>query len=285
MKTIRVLLMGLAWLALPVSGWAFYNPESGRWLSRDVIEEQGGNNVYRFVRNRSTTLVDPFGLNDLAWLGPEMVGLVPGSWNRCCLGTCGPDITDALKRTMQDIRSAFDGWTILQKFSACAAMLEKEQQNKMFDINELAYTSPDFQKGYAEMFPGKKYIDRLEKGSLECGCKDTVSIEGRCFYSSQATYVMLGVMVDLCTPSALNNRFSHTVMDQVVDKIRERKLRQFGQDAANPWTQQAVALAWYGDGFALPKRNSLPDCRVKAGDATHFDRFNWTWQPIKERTY
>ena len=36
-----------------------------RWLSRDPIEESGGGNLYRFVRNRSTCLVDRLGLLEL----------------------------------------------------------------------------------------------------------------------------------------------------------------------------------------------------------------------------
>lgn len=40
---------------------AFYNPTTGRWPSRDPLEEQGGLNLYGFVSNDPLSKVDPFG--------------------------------------------------------------------------------------------------------------------------------------------------------------------------------------------------------------------------------
>ncbi len=42
---------------------AYYNPSSGRWLSRDPIEEAGGLNLYGFVSNDSVNRVDVLGLS------------------------------------------------------------------------------------------------------------------------------------------------------------------------------------------------------------------------------
>ena len=39
-----------------------YDADTGRWLSRDPIAENGGLNLYGFVGNEPTDLVDPFGL-------------------------------------------------------------------------------------------------------------------------------------------------------------------------------------------------------------------------------
>ena len=44
---------------------AFYNPSSGRWLSRDPIQEQGCYNQYAFVENASTLYIDLLGLDIL----------------------------------------------------------------------------------------------------------------------------------------------------------------------------------------------------------------------------
>lgn len=41
---------------------AFYNPSTGKWLSRDPVEEKGGKNLSGFVYNNSVGLVDPVGL-------------------------------------------------------------------------------------------------------------------------------------------------------------------------------------------------------------------------------
>ena len=57
-KLNRWLLCCAMWLllvsALPVH--AFYNPSTGRWLSRDPIGEQGGGESLRVCSERSTGL-------------------------------------------------------------------------------------------------------------------------------------------------------------------------------------------------------------------------------------
>jgi RHS repeat-associated protein len=47
-----------------VYGFRYYNPETGRWLNRDPIEEKGGLNLYSFVRNRSVNSYDYLGMYD-----------------------------------------------------------------------------------------------------------------------------------------------------------------------------------------------------------------------------
>ena len=51
-----------------VYGFRYYMPETGRWASRDPIEENGGLNLYGFVGNRPTGRIDRLGLR---WL-PEI---------------------------------------------------------------------------------------------------------------------------------------------------------------------------------------------------------------------
>jgi RHS repeat-associated protein len=42
-----------------------YAPETGRWLSRDPIGEEGGINLYGYVGNNPINLWDPLGLEDI----------------------------------------------------------------------------------------------------------------------------------------------------------------------------------------------------------------------------
>ena len=46
-----LLMVALVWLALLTSASAFYNPSTGRWLSRDPIGEEGGMSLYASVQN------------------------------------------------------------------------------------------------------------------------------------------------------------------------------------------------------------------------------------------
>ena len=41
----------------------FYSPVLGRWLNRDLIEEEGGENLYCFCMNSSAIYFDAFGKN------------------------------------------------------------------------------------------------------------------------------------------------------------------------------------------------------------------------------
>jgi RHS repeat-associated protein len=53
------------------SGYRYYNPSTGRWLSRDPIGEAGGISLYGFVDNDPINNDDPFGLTngpgDFGW--------------------------------------------------------------------------------------------------------------------------------------------------------------------------------------------------------------------------
>src|SRR5271165_3403190 len=43
-------------------GYRYLNTSTGRWLSKDPIEEEGGLNPYGFVENTPVTAIDPAGL-------------------------------------------------------------------------------------------------------------------------------------------------------------------------------------------------------------------------------
>ena len=46
---------------------AFYNPDTGRWLNRDPIAENGGINLYQFAGNNPINKADSLGLADHIW--------------------------------------------------------------------------------------------------------------------------------------------------------------------------------------------------------------------------
>jgi RHS repeat-associated protein len=71
-------------------GYRFYNPSTGRWLSRDPIGEQGGKNLYGFVQNNPENLIDPHGKAGLPLIIGIGVGLlVCGDAAACALRVSG----------------------------------------------------------------------------------------------------------------------------------------------------------------------------------------------------
>src|SRR2546425_6354502 len=48
-------------LLFPQSGQCFYNPSTGRWLSRDPIGRRGGPNPYGFAKGNPPCVVDSDG--------------------------------------------------------------------------------------------------------------------------------------------------------------------------------------------------------------------------------
>jgi len=67
MRTQRFVIVALViclFSILTTDAFAFYNPQTGHWLSRDPIGERGGANLYGFVRNVPPAHFDILGLSD-----------------------------------------------------------------------------------------------------------------------------------------------------------------------------------------------------------------------------
>jgi RHS repeat-associated protein len=51
-------------------GHRYYNPSTGRWNSRDPVEEEGGSNLYSFISNNPISRLDYLGASDCTMSGP-----------------------------------------------------------------------------------------------------------------------------------------------------------------------------------------------------------------------
>ena len=61
-KAVTSAIFLIAWLLLPQAGHCFYNPSTGRWLSRDPISENGGHNLFAFPQNCPVNRIDYLGI-------------------------------------------------------------------------------------------------------------------------------------------------------------------------------------------------------------------------------
>ncbi|MBI4663666.1 MAG: hypothetical protein HY735_33105, partial [Verrucomicrobia bacterium] len=122
-------------------GHRYYNPSTGRFLSRDPIEEKGGPNLYAFVSNNPIDSVDAFGLiqeapinyiPDATKLGvPWAIAETQGPWvavisKEDC--TCGARITKAVVRLQITIRK-LGGIPWDQKDAVRMTVLQHELQH------------------------------------------------------------------------------------------------------------------------------------------------------------
>lgn len=79
MKTILksglFLALGALLLAAPTV-FGFYNPQAGRWLNRDPIEESGGRNLYVITGNSALNKVDAAGKLSIVIQGTKVDGSI-----------------------------------------------------------------------------------------------------------------------------------------------------------------------------------------------------------------
>lgn len=86
-KRAQRMLVSLAWcIFATIPAQAFYNPQTGHWLSRDPMEEQGGSNLYAFARNDGISASDPLGLASVRYEvvtgDPRGMTQLAGTWSQ-----------------------------------------------------------------------------------------------------------------------------------------------------------------------------------------------------------
>jgi len=146
-------------MGVRVYGYRYYDPVTGRWPSRDPIEEVGGLNLYGFLRNDGVNWADVLGL-------------------KAC---CGPDITEALDKTMKKLEDEFNKLNPADKKSVCGTF----NQANDWDIDML---NP----------PGMPNTCGQHDSSNVKSCRDTVTVDGECFYTGSVNYSLYGKMFELC---------------------------------------------------------------------------------------
>ncbi|MEM7792084.1 MAG: RHS repeat-associated core domain-containing protein [Verrucomicrobiota bacterium] len=92
-------------------GYRYYDVETGRWLSRDPIEEEGGLNLYRFVGNNGVNQTDYLGLSIVDWIN----GIVESLGTPCCDKEEQALIDAERDRSIAELNFATDALTDAQR--------------------------------------------------------------------------------------------------------------------------------------------------------------------------
>ena len=86
-------------------GYRWYDPLTGRWPSRDPIEERGGQNLYGFVGNDGIDRLDQIGLycvqTSFKWTGDAKVVSVEVSFKKPSTGAGGLMVLDKVTATWE----------------------------------------------------------------------------------------------------------------------------------------------------------------------------------------
>jgi RHS repeat-associated protein len=249
-------------------GFRYYNPSTGRWVSRDPIGERGGRNLYGFVRSNSVGLTDP-------------LGLATASADSVACGNCGPDVTATTLRTIQEIESTFRfTWSVKQRWNACTALYGR-YANGAWTIMELFEIS----------YHGTKLsaYPRLGASALpgtvpDCGT--TVVYNGKCHHAGDVNYLMWGKINTLCW-----RQFGFTDPDEwgpwtlnwAVTGATAWKLWKHWDDGDPLTGNLAGAIGFTVAGYVRPlggpQPNEFKQCQIRRGNRCTSTRFAWHWWP------
>jgi RHS repeat-associated protein len=157
-------------------GYRYYDPKTGRWPSRDPIEERGGVNLYGLLANSSLNRFDLLGL---AFSYPPATGN-DQQGDKCGKSKCGPDVTEAMNDLMKRIANKFDSFSFFEQTLICSTAATD------WDIEELHTSS---------LLPNT--CGQQDKNN-EVRCSEGVTYKGKCHYAGNLNYMLFGKVMSLC---------------------------------------------------------------------------------------
>ncbi|UDQ98455.1 RHS repeat-associated core domain-containing protein [Lentisphaerota bacterium WC36G] len=143
--------------------YRYYNTNTGKWLKRDPIEEQGGLNLYGFVENNPINYVDLKGLKA----------------NK--KGCCGKNITRQLR--------------------LLSIALERAIKKNKLICNMYQYSDPEWGWDIAELYKvgtGDNDFSIIDDSKNTDDCKMTVQVGKKCYKAYAVNYFMWGRINKLC---------------------------------------------------------------------------------------
>ncbi len=155
------LIAGLGvWLASAQTGWSFYNPSTGRWLSRDPINERGGLNLYLAMQNDLVQHIDAAGLDVTVPTPAEK------EWSDLGCGDCpAKAMEDRRNQANQNIIDLIN-WATSKKCHSIKDYAELTKNRTLSTAGKSGYRSPELKKMSACI---TKAVDYIENSNLLLG--------------------------------------------------------------------------------------------------------------------
>ena len=264
-------------------GYRFYSPYLGRWLTRDPIEEEGGINLYGFVSNNA--------INKKDYLGMTKLYIRNGRPCNCCF--CGPDVTDAVDETLQDIYSTFHNAhtdkEIETRKTACSNLYNLLEGIASDEWDIKALHAMNHISTALKVNPHWKGI--VKEGIPSYPCGETVQYHEKCFKGNTLNYIMWGTMNRACAdmfgnwgwrkPTTIASAPFYKLLARIVDSTLNLQL-----PTAPPLrTIAAISGTSYNHptgGVPIP-RSDMPMCKITDDHSLKVpdSKFNWRWKPLR----
>ncbi len=246
-------------------GYRYYDPSTGRWLTRDPVEEEGGPALLAHVHNNPVNDWDYLGLCDPTEGDPGA-------------RQCGPDVTAPLLATINNIKGTFRSWSFRKKLTACSALYSPWARGA-WGVDKIA------QLGFPTTTTGRGiwlFNPPAVQGSPP-PCDKTVAYKGNCYFAGDVDYLMWGAINGLCWRSV-----AHRV--SVVWSLgwAEAAAMAWKGGHHDPWRRWVGAVAFTKAGWRDRSLNPgfmerwlirQGSCPIRPGNRAVEPMFRWQWWP------
>jgi opacity protein-like surface antigen/predicted DNA-binding ArsR family transcriptional regulator len=181
-----------------IANWIYiYNPETGYIANPDILLNAKGamehkSKVIEILNEilKDETIDDELkkilitALEELSKLVQNESCLTKVLSDLANANVCGPDITQALKNTLNEIESNFNKMKITDKVTTCIGLINPNSAFDAWDIEQL--------KNDLHWLPDPPCCHPKED------CLPSVEVDNQCFHPSSVNYVAGGLMFNLC---------------------------------------------------------------------------------------
>jgi hypothetical protein len=184
---------------------------------------------------------------------------------------CGPEISEELARTLDEVRSKFQAVGPLDQGVSCLTLISLATGGYAWDIHDLT------SDGY------KEWID-LYQGCATKPCNSSVTVSGQCHFPDTVNFALYGTAMSLCYDFFVRSGEQKYAKDWYSEEAMTKWIKAWKapKRLVKPKTHEAGATNWATVGWhgykperRLSSESELSSCSTKCGKY-HGD-FTWKW--------